>query len=1259
MRILFFLLIIVISFNSFGQSSKEFKLSWEQKSIYSSTGEKINSLYFSGASINEENNWLPVFSELKELGSNREIFSAELFDTQFEQLSSTEERILRNNFFPKIINPKVNSLTIRKKTYQQVKFIPIRKNSVTGKIEKLISFKLRYLKETSTKTVSKTKSYASSSVLSSGKWIKISVDTTAVHKISYSQLNNMGIDNPSQIRIYGYGGGMLPKTNSETVIDDLPLVPVYLNTGSDGIFNSGDYLLFYAEGPRSWNYDESKSEFVHENHLYSDKAYYFLSSDKGSPITIQKVNSENSYNNTVTDFDDFQVIDIDQTNLLESGRLWLGQEFDVSTEFDYNFKFPNLKANTPIKLTSSLVARSSSSTKFELSSSNTTIGNINISAVNTSSYTANYALLTEETFSNFIPNSDNLDISLSYQKSSASSIGWLNFLRINARRNLIFENSQMSFRDVESIGTGNISRFEIKNCNSKSMLWDVTNPLSVKQIQLFLNGNTATFNTSTSSLKEFIVLNSDGDFPTPEFVESIQNQNLHGLSQTDMLIISNSTFMNYAGQIAEYHRNNDNLKVNVVSQNAIFNEFSSGNPDVAAIRNFVKMFYDRATSEADMIKYLLLFGDGSFDNKLESASNTNKILTYQSENSISPTQSFVTDDFYGLLDNEEGEASGMVDIGIGRLPVNTNEEAQIVTHKILNYNNTDKGDWQTSICFIGDDEDNNTHMRDANKLAILIENNYPQYRTQRIFLDDYEQITSSAGQKYPDVNLEINESINSGRLIVNYTGHGNENGLAHEHILMLEDIQAWKNPNKLPLFMTATCEFSRFDNYKKLSAGEMIFLRDNGGGIGLFTTTRLVYSSPNFSLNQNFYNYVFEKNSKGENYRLGDIMRKTKNASSTGINKRNFTLLGDPALKLNYPEHNAITTKINDLDITQTSDTLKAMSEIKISGKILSATGNSTNNFNGTIYPTIFDKVNSNSTRGNDGDPFEYSEQSNVIYKGKASVKNGNFEFSFFVPKDINYKYGNGKISYYAASENTDAAGFTNTIIIGGTNPNAINDDIGPDIDLFMNDEQFTPGGMTDSEPLFLAIVQDSSGINTLGTSIGHSLIATLDQNTDKQIELNDFFESELDNYKKGRITYQLSELDEGEHEIQLKVWDNVNNSSEESLEFIVAENADLVLKHVLNYPNPFTTNTGFYFEHNKASSELDILIQILSISGKLIKTIETSVSASGNRVGPIQWDGKDDFGNSIGRGVYFYRVKVRADNGKTVNKFEKLVILK
>ncbi|MFA9370482.1 MAG: type IX secretion system sortase PorU [Labilibaculum antarcticum] len=1259
MRYLVILLLSLISVSLFSQTTTPVNLDWTENLIVYPNGEKINTLTFTGASLDEYNSWLPEYSYLQLTGSTNQIFTVELFDTEFELLSSTERQVLRNKTISNSINPSVQSVTIRKQNYLQVKFIPIRKNSLTGQYEKLIRFSLKFQRKSQAKSVKQSKSYLNSSVLQSGKWVKIAVDTSAVHKITYSQLIDMGISNPENIRVYGSGGGMLAKMNSENSTDDLPNNSIYMDKGTDGIFNSGDFILFYAKGPRSWKYDKTSNEFVHENHLYSDFSHYFLTSDKGSPTLIQSINSLPSSNITVNGFDDYAVFDQDDINLLESGRLWLGSTFDVTTNYSFNFSFPNLKTGEPVLVSTNLVARSSSATKFTLLSGTSSIGEIEIPAVNTGSYTASYASNIEQKFKNFTPSSPNFELSLDYVKSSASSKGWLNFIRVNARRNLLFTGDQMAFRDSKTLGAGNNAQFTLQNTNTQTLIWDITNPQSIKSLSADYSNNASSFIADASILREYVACNPKGNFPTPSLIGSVQNQNLHALAQTDMLIISPSKFLSQASLIADFHKSKDNLKVTVVNPEDIYNEFSSGSPDVSAIRNFVKMFYDRSTGESDMPKYLLLFGDGSFDNKSDRENNTRQILTYQSENSLIPTQSFVTDDFFGLLDDDEGEASGMVDIGIGRFPVNTTEEAQIVTNKILKYNNSEWGDWRSMICFIGDDEDNSTHMRDANKLAVQVETNDPEYKTKRIFLDDYEQITSSAGQEYPDVNLEISESVNKGSLIMNYTGHGNENGLAHEHILMLDDILSWKNPTKLPLFMTATCEFSRFDNYKKLSAGEIILLRDNGGGIGLFTTTRLVFSSPNFSLNQNFYHHVFDLDSEGKHLCLGDIMRKTKNETGSGINKRNFTLLGDPALRLNYPTHSVKTIQINNVDISQPTDTLKALSKVKISGQLIANTGENLNDFSGTVFSTVYDKATTKSTRGNDESPFEYTVQNSVLFKGKASVTNGYFNFSFFVPKDINYQYGNGKISYYANSMNSDAFGYTNSIVIGGTNPNADNDKIGPEIELYMDDEQFTPGGMTSSSPLLLAIVQDSSGINTVGNSIGHDIIAVLDQKTDQPYELNDSYESELDNYQKGKISYRLSDLETGEHEIQVKVWDNVNNSSENMLEFIVADNADLILKHVLNYPNPFTTNTGFYFEHNQASRELDVLIQILTVSGKLIKTIETTVNSTGNRVGPIQWDGKDDFGNSIGRGVYFYRVKVRADDGKVVNKFQKLVILK
>ncbi|WP_372754086.1 type IX secretion system sortase PorU [Labilibaculum sp.] len=1259
MRYLTLIFLLLASTTSFSQTTDPIDLEWSESIIIDPSGETITTLSFTGASLSKDNSWLPEYSILQLIGSEDELFTVEIFDTEFKLLSSTERQLLKNKNIPSEINPVIHSLTIRKQNYQQVKFIPIRKNPSTGEYQKLIQFSLKFNRVGQTKSSSLSKSYLTNSVLSSGEWLKIAVDTTAVHKITYTQLNEMGINKPENIRVYGSGGGMLSKMNSDTSIDDLTNNLIYMSKGSDGIFNSGDFILFYAKGPRSWEYDEDSDEFIHENHLYSNYSYYFLSSDMGNATTIPSVSSLSASNVTVDGFDDYAVFDQDETNLLESGRLWLGDSFDVTTSYSYSFSFPNCKTDSPILIHTDLVARSSSASTFQLVSESTSIGEIEISSVNTDSYTSNYAEEEETTFTNFTPSSSNFELSLEYEKSTASSEGWINFIRVNARRNLIFTGSQMAFRDVKSVGTNNKALFSLQNSNANTLIWDVSSPQNIQEINGNYSNGAISFIADASLLKEYVAINPNGNFPTPVSIGTVQNQNLHALDQTDMIIISPSKFTSYASKIADFHRTNDDLEVLIVDPEQIYNEFSSGAPDVSAIRNFVKMIYDRSASELEMPNYLLLLGDGSYDNKSDKESNTNQILTYQSENSLSPTQSYVTDDFFGLLDDDEGEASGLVDIGIGRLPVNTLEEAQIVSDKIVNYNSSNYGDWRSKICFVADDEDYNTHMRDADSLAVQIENNYPQYKIQRIFLDDYEQITNSAGQTYPDVNEEIRESVNNGRLLVNYTGHGNENGLAHEYIMMVDDITGWENPTKLPLFLTATCEFSRFDNYAKESAGELILLRNDGGGIGLFTTTRLVYSSPNFNLNQNFYNYAFELDTDGNHLRLGDIMRKTKNATSSSINKRNFTLLADPALQLNYPEHSINTIQINDVDFSETSDTLKALSTIKISGQIIANTGEEITEFSGTVYPTVYDKESLQTTLGNDGDPFEYTSQSSVIFNGKATVSEGSFSFSFFVPKDINYQYGRGKISYYANSDNSDAAGYTNSIIIGGTNPNAADDETGPEIELYMNNEQFITGGTTDSSPLLYAIVQDSSGINTLGNSIGHDITAILDQNSDESINLNSSFESDLDNYQKGTISYQLTDLETGEHEIQLKVWDNVNNSSENTIDFIVSDDIDLSITHLLNYPNPFTTNTGFYFEHNQASQELDILIQILTISGKLIKTIETSTTSSSSRVGPIEWDGKDDFGNSIGRGVYFYRVRIRTNDGKTVNKFQKLVILK
>ena len=620
-------------------------------------------------------------------------------------------------------------------------------------------------------------------------------------------------------------------------------------------------------------------------------------------------------------------------------------------------------------------------------------------------------------------------------------------------------------------------------------------------------------------------------------------------------------------------------------------------------------------------------------------------------------------------------------LGIGRLPVKTAEEAKRVVDKIAAYlikpriedntvgyctngSSVSSGDWKNIICFVADDEDQNLHLRNADFIANAVDTLYPDYNIEKIFIDAYKQQSGAGGKRYPDAKNAINQRVNRGALLVNYTGHGGETGWTEERILEIVDVDSWTNFDRLPLFVTATCEFSRFDDPGRTSAGEEVILHGAGGGIGLLTTTRLVYANYNQTLNENFFDFVFLKDTlSGKYLRVGDICRLTKNASATtqAVNHRNFTLLGDPAIRLNYPENKVITLTLNGTAITNSTDTVSALSKITVTGMLADGAGNKLSNFNGIVYPTVYDKESVSLTLANDPQSLVTGLKSrkSIIYRGKVSVVNGEFSFSFVVPKDINYQFGPGRFSYYAITDGTDGHGSNEQFIVGGTNPNAPKDEEGPTIQLYMNDEKFISGSITDEDPDLLGILFDENGINTVGNGIGHDLVAILDENTEKAINLNDYYQSDLNSYQKGMVRYPFYSLSDGKHTLSLKVWDVYNNSNTAVTEFVVASSSRLALDKVLNYPNPFTTHTRFMFEHNKPCDNLDVNIQIFTVSGKLIKTLETMVKCEGYRSEDITWDGKDDFGDNIGKGVYVYRLKVTAPDGTWADKFEKLVVLR
>jgi peptidase C25-like protein len=1261
----FFKLLIIIFLPLIGFSGNkiiEGEIDW-QNNIENNTldGEKRTFFSFKNANYDEDKDFLAFFSHRIKLNNER-IVSVSIINIEYENIQvNLEKNIAGITYVSDNIDLQFYNAIQKKQNFGVINFTPL--VFVSGNYQKIKSYKINVVTAPVISTVSSTsKTFIPNSVLSSGEWFKIGVVEDGVYKLSYSFLKGIGVEidniNPQSIKIYGNGGKMLPELNSDFRFDDIQQNAIEVFGELDGRFDIEDYVLFYGQSPNLWSYDQSNQIFTHEINRFSDTTFYYITvSNTGeSPKRITTQGSLSSPNNIVTSFNDYGYYERDLYNLIKSGRDWYGDVFDVKTSYDYVFNFPNIDLSTAAKISVSGAARYSSSSNFAVGVSNSNF-NVTFGSVSLQNYSGPYASASNASMT-FTPNSSLLNVNVVYNKPSSTSVAWIDEIELNVRRNLVMTGDQLFFRDAQSVGVGNVSQFNLSNASNISKIWDVTDPLNVKE-QFFTLGSLASFSCSTSELKHFVAFNNN--YKTQVFNKGrVNNQNLHGLSAQDMIIVSHPLFLSQAEDLANHHRE-EGMRVVIVTPNQIYNEFSSGSQDIVAIRDFVRMFYERATSSDDMPKYLLLFGDGSYDNKNRLTDNTNFIPTYQSVNSLSITGSLVSDDYFGLLDPNEGKWSSTteyVDLGIGRFPVKSIEEADNVVNKVINYNTAmTLKDWRNRIEFIGDDEDGNTHMSQSNQLAGIVEIDNPNYNEDKIFFDAYKQISTPGGNRYPEVNEAIIKSFEEGALIVNYTGHGGETGLGHERVFTVSDINGIENPNNLPLMVTATCEFSRFDDPKRTSAGELVLL-NKGGGIALLTTVRLVYSTPNFYLNKTFYDKVFEP-VNNEMPRLGDVFMEVKNLNASNSNNRNFTLLGDPALRLAYPIHDVATKKFNGAFLSATIDTVRALDKVTVEGQVQDENGQKLSNFNGIIYPTVFDKKKEITTLSNDGGtPFIFDLQTNKLFKGKVSVVNGDFSFSFVVPKDIAYNYGTGKVSYYAENQVEDASGSFSDFYIGGTSQNFEADNEGPEIELYMNDKTFVFGGLTDESPNMLAYVSDIHGINMVGNGIGHDIVAVLDDKTDEAFILNDYYEADLNSYQRGVIKFPFKDLEEGRHKLTLKVWDVYNNSREVTTEFVVQKAKDIVIDRVYNYPNPFTTYTEFWFEHNQANKQIYAQVQIFTVSGKLVKTLEKNILNEGFRSTSITWDGLDEYGDKLARGVYVYRLKVRAENLSMADKYEKLVIL-
>jgi len=1259
----------------FGASAQLVTIDWNLKTSFSQNGAIHES--FKEALYLEQNNTLPLFNQWFEINGNQA--EANFSNVVFEEFSNQG---IDKSQLKKDIEFKTSIGVAQKQSSLMVSCIPLRVNEFSGKIEKLVSFNIQINSATSFQAKS-LKSTKTSSVLRTGDWHKISIPTDGIYKIDYSFLQENGLVQQSisfsNFGVFGQAMGVLPEANSAYRTDDLEEIPLKIkDANNNNIWDAADYIIFYGKGPHVWHYDEVSAKWSHTINIYSDVSNYFVSLSQGSGLSVPSVNSLSGPNLNTSKYDFRALFEEEKNNLIYtqlastmgSGREWYGDKLSsFNNTQTVNINVPNLITSTPAKINIRYAATSyGGSSSFTLKNNGSTLFSTTVGLTPGGDFpNAGNSALDSRSVS--LSTTNNFEIVFNNNDPQAN--GFLDYIELIAPANLTLSNDFLLFRLTESIGLGNKTEFNLSNANSSTEVWDITQGTAVLKINGNLSGSQYQFVLATDSLREFVAVNvNSSNFTRPSFVGSINNQNLHGLPQTDMFIITPSSMLSAADRLADFHRD-EGMSVAVIDIQKIYNEFSSGQQDLTAIRDFFKMFYDRATNYITLPKYALLLGDASFDYKDRIDGNENIIPTYESEESFSSISSYCTDDYIGFLDFTEGEDitnisnPNKIDIAIGRIPVDNLSEANGVADKIINYNTTTTmEDWRNVLTFVADDEDNNLHFGQVEQLTSLTTmENIDNYNIEKIYLDAYTQSNAAGGDRYPDVKDAILRRIRTGAFLINYTGHGGPKNWAQERVFNIEDIRDLENKNRLPLFITATCDYGPYDDTDFHSAGESLITNMNGGAVALITTTRLVFAFQNFDMNSRVLDFLFQEY-QGRKPTVGEILMEAKNGAAASENNRKFVLLGDPAMTLAYPKHDVVTTTINGLPISQI-DTLKALSKVVIEGEVRSQAGQLLSGFNGIVYPSVYDKKAVYQTKGQDLESVQanFELQNKVLFKGKASVIGGKFSFEFIVPKDINYAFDNGKVSYYAASNVglTDAHGFSYDFIVGGTSDTILADDRGPTVEVFMNDSTFAFGGLTDENPLLLVKLSDASGINTVGNGVGHDIIGLLNENTQQQYMLNDYYSATLDDFTRGNIEFPFNKLENGRYAIRVKAWDVHNNPGEGYTEFIVASNAELALQNVFNYPNPFTTNTSFIFEHNRPGEFLDVSVQIFTVSGKLVKTIMTSVKSEGYRVNPneITWNGLDDYGDAIGRGVYIYKVKVQAESGYSAQEFEKLVILR
>lgn len=1103
--------------------------------------------------------------------------------------------------------------------------------------------------------------FAEHSVLKEGKWVKIAIKETGIHKITYRQLKDMGFSNPANIHIHGFGGAILDEnfdSGLESYKDDLPENAIYVNKGADGIFNDNDYILFYAQGPVKVKYNEYNSRLEHTINPYSNYGYYFITENSAPTKTISAtvytlpqtpIQAEYTLN--------YYYIDKEEVNLINSGRMWIGDKFtSQNTNRTYEFNIPNRVKNQDVNLNIKAVGVSNvtNSIRFNVNSEYT----LELSLPGTSEkHQVGYAGTLNSNLQ-LSADKNNIKINADLIYNSKNAEAYIDYIGINARRKLTTDGTkELLIYYPGRYHTSLVANYSVSSNNNNLLFWEITDQQNIRKVNPTKNNAEYNFSAPYDIERTFLAFDPSANYPTISSYENVNNQDLHSLKNIDVIILSDTEFTSAAEELGKFHKNNDNLSYRVLTVEPIYNEFSSGTPDITAYRLFLKMLYDKAKNNNQKPKFLIIFGPSSYDNRGINNKKYN-LLSFQAEESLNTIYSYVTDDYIGLLDDYEGEyiETGNLDISIGRIPVTTKEEAIGYVNKVKQYvNSKNKDSWSNNIVFVGDDGDANIHVQQANALADNIYLKYPSFSPKKIFLDSYKIQKEASGATYPEAKNEIWRYLNDGVLIFNYTGHGSTTSLTSELMITKSDIVNMRNTN-LAVWITATCDFSRYDNYER-SAGMEVILNPKGGAIASLTTTRSVFSSSNQVLVSAAYKYILptEEDIEDNNIlSIGEIMKKAKNSLSADKNKLSFVLMGDPIIKLFYPENVVITDSINSESPENAQ--IKALGLTTIKAHVEKHHTINTD-FNGKALITLYDKKDNLETLGqNKNTPFEYEDYNSIIFSGEVPVINGEMEITFMVPKDINYRVDHGRLTYFVVNnEGTENGhGHNHDFTIGETDPSAPTTTNEPVSRIYINTPNFVNGQVVDNTPIFYAYLWDEFGINTMGTGIGHDIILKLNNDPNQTYNLNKYYTASLGDYKSGSLKFNLPKLEDGEYSLLFKAWSLQNISTTNELNFIVQSDAPAVIEEFSIYPTPATEYVNFYLKYDRPEDIIDLEFSVMDLAGKTLWR-STDENFSEDAIYTSKWDFLSS--RPTGNGIYIAKVTITTTEGGITHKSKKIII--